>query len=103
MYTKEEEKALFEQAKGLIEKLPADNDEAAKQLRDVIIYADRKYYVQSEPVLSDFEYDTLFKKLKELEATHPELVTGDSPTQRVAIGLSEKSPPVSHLVPMLSL
>jgi len=103
MYTKEEEKNLYEQAKALIEKLPGNNEKAAQSLRDVIVYADWKYYVQSEPVFSDFEYDTLFKKLKELEAAHPELVTSDSPTQRVALGLSEKFPPVSHLVPMLSL
>ena len=103
MYTKEDEKDLYEQAKGLIKELPANPELAAQQLRDVIIYADWKYYVQSEPVFSDFEYDTLFKKLKELEAKHPEIVTEDSPTQRVALGLSEKFPPVSHLVPMLSL
>ncbi|MBS1585862.1 MAG: NAD-dependent DNA ligase LigA [Bacteroidetes bacterium] len=103
MYSKEEEKKLYEQAKALIEKLPGNNEKAAQSLRDVIVYADWKYYVQSEPVFSDFEYDTLFKKLKELETAHPELVTSDSPTQRVALGLSEKFPPVSHLVPMLSL
>ncbi|OJW79549.1 MAG: DNA ligase (NAD(+)) LigA [Bacteroidetes bacterium 46-16] len=103
MYSKEEEKSLYELAKRLIETLPGDPEKAAQQLRDVIIYADWKYYVQSDPVFSDFEYDTIFKKLKELEAQYPVLVTSDSPTQRVALGLSEKFPPVSHLVPMLSL
>ncbi|RYZ24228.1 MAG: DNA ligase (NAD(+)) LigA, partial [Sphingobacteriales bacterium] len=72
-------------------------------LREVISYADWKYYVQSEPVFSDFEYDSLFKRLKELEEQFPELVSEDSPTRRVARGLSEKFPPVAHLVPMLSL
>ena len=74
-----------------------------EQLREAIIYADWKYYVQSEPVLADVEYDTLYKKLKQQEKEHQELVTEDSPTQRVAIGLSERFPTVSHLVPMLSL
>ncbi len=74
-----------------------------EQLREVINYADWKYYVQSEPVLADVEYDTLFKKLKHLEEQYPEQVTADSPTQRIARGLSERFPAVSHLVPMLSL
>ena len=104
MYTKDDEKRLYTLAKTLIE----SNDEKhpewmLEKLREVIDYADRKYYVQDEPVLSDFEYDTLFKKLKDIEAQHPELVSDDSPTQRIAKGLSEKFPPVSHLVPMLSL
>jgi DNA ligase (NAD+) len=69
----------------------------------VINYADWKYYVQSEPVFADVEYDDLFKKLKHFEEQYPEHVTADSPTQRVAYGLSERFPAVSHLVPMLSL
>src|SRR5690606_20134512 len=73
------------------------------RLRTVIRYADWKYYVQDDPLLADKEYDTLFLKLKELEKTFPELVIPDSPTQRVASGISEKFPTVSHLVPMLSL
>lgn len=101
MYTKEDEQRLYAQAKSLLQ---ATNDAAALEpLRDVINYADWKYYVQDEPVLADVEYDTLFKHLKNLEEQYPEQVTADSPTQRVAIGLSEKFPAVSHLVPMLSL
>lgn len=101
MYTKEDEQRLYAQAKSLLQ---TTNDVAAiEPLRDVINYADWKYYVQDEPVLADVEYDTLFKHLKNLEEQYPEQVTADSPTQRVAIGLSEKFPAVSHLVPMLSL
>ncbi len=103
MYTQQDEKRLYEQAKHLLSHDAANAGAAVAQLREVINYADWKYYVQSNPVLSDSEYDALFKKLKHAEEKHPELVTADSPTQRVAIGLSERFPAVSHLVPMLSL
>lgn len=104
MYTTRDEKRLYDQAKGLLKAGEAEHlEEQIEQLREVINYADWKYYVQSEPVLADFEYDTLFKKLRALEEKYPEQVTADSPTQRVARGLSEKFPTVAHLVPMLSL
>lgn len=101
MYTKQDEQILYKDAKAL---LKADvTDTHIELLRNIINYADWKYYVQSEPVLADEEYDKLFKKLKALEEKYPEQVTADSPTQRVSMGLSEKFPAVSHLVPMLSL
>ncbi len=104
MYTPQDEKRLYEQAKELATIQVTDNaDTVLMQLREVINYADWKYYVQSNPVLSDSEYDILFKKLHHTEQNYPELVTADSPTQRVARGLSERFPTVSHLVPMLSL
>lgn len=103
MYTAADEQRLYQQAKALLNSEGADAEKEIEQLREVINYADWKYYVQSEPVLADVEYDALFKKLKHLEEKYPEQVTADSPTQRVAIGLSEKFPSVSHLVPMLSL
>ncbi len=78
-------------------------EELAEQLRTVIRYHDWKYYVLSENSITDFEYDTLFKQLKELEAAHPDLQTADSPTRRVAVGLTEDFPTVKHNVPMLSL
>lgn len=101
MYTKQDEQRLYDKAKSLLE-APKDAS-AIIELREVINYADWKYYVQDEPVLADVEYDALFKNLKNLEDQYPEQVTADSPTQRVATGLSEKFPTVSHLVPMLSL
>ncbi len=104
MYTDKDEQSLYELAKSLLAKQTHDNpEEDINNLRDVINYADRKYYVESNPVLADVEYDTLFKQLKHLEDMHPEHLTADSPTQRIALGLSEKFPAVSHLVPMLSL
>ncbi len=98
-----EEQHLYEQAKALLQQEDGEPEETITRLREAINYADRKYYVEDNPVLADAEYDVLFQKLKHLEQEYPEHVTPDSPTQRVAIGLSEKFPPVSHLVPMLSL
>lgn len=72
-------------------------------LCEVIKYHDWKYYVQAEPSISDIEYDKLFKSLKDLEAKHPEVVTPDSPTQRVAQVLTSDFQTVEHTVPMLSL
>jgi DNA ligase (NAD+) len=103
MYTTQDEQRLYTQAKALLNTDGNNVEETIEQLREVLNYADWKYYIQSDPVLADFEYDTLFKKLQHLEEQYPEHVTGDSPTQRVAKGLSEKFPAVSHLVPMLSL
>ncbi len=103
MYTTQDEQRLYNQAKALLNNDAATVEATTQQLREVLNYADWKYYVQSEPVLADAEYDTLFKKLQHLEEQYPEHITGDSPTQRVAKGLSEKFPAVSHLVPMLSL
>ena len=88
MYTKQDEKRLYEQAKHLLKYDADDTGDTITQLREVVNYADWKYYVQSEPVFADVEYDALFKKLKHLEEKYPELVTADSPTQRVAQGLS---------------
>lgn len=104
MYTPQDEKRLYDQAKTLLNtELENDAEETINSLREAIKYADWKYYVQSEPTLADVEYDALYKKLRHLEDKYPELVTGDSPTQRVAHGISERFPTVSHLVPMLSL
>jgi len=103
MNTSRDEKHLYDQAKRLLKSDAGDPETTIRQLREVINYADWKYYVESDPVLADVEYDALFRRLKELEDQYPEHVTPDSPTQRIALGLSEKFPAVRHLVPMLSL
>ena len=72
-------------------------------IREVLNYHDWKYYDQAEPSISDVEYDKLFKALKDLEAASPELITADSPTQRVAKVLNTDFTSVAHTVPMLSL
>jgi DNA ligase (NAD+) len=72
-------------------------------LRAEIEKHDRAYYVLDSPLISDAEYDGLFRELKELEERHPELVTPDSPTQRVGGAPLEAFAPAQHEVPMLSL
>ncbi len=73
------------------------------QLAAEIRRHDHAYYVEGDVKISDREYDLLFSELQELEKKFPELVTPDSPTQRVAGAPSEKFARVKHLVPMLSL
>lgn len=63
----------------------------------------RLYYVEDAPVISDYEYDMLMQRLKALEAEHPELVTPDSPTQKVGGAALSKFEPVVHQVPLESL
>ena len=73
------------------------------QLADEIRRHDHAYYVEGRQLITDREYDQLFKELQELEQQFPELVTSESPTQRVGGAPSEKFARVKHLVPMLSL
>ena len=72
-------------------------------LRDEIRHHDELYYQQEAPEVSDREYDALMEQLRELERQHPELITPDSPTQRVAGQPAEGWPEFVHRVPMLSL
>jgi DNA ligase (NAD+) len=73
------------------------------KLRDEIRYHEHRYYVLDDPEISDFEFDKLMHHLKELELQHPELVTPDSPTQRVGGAPAAEFPKVRHPAPMLSL
>jgi DNA ligase (NAD+) len=72
-------------------------------LRDVLRFHEYRYYILNDPLISDFEYDQLFKALEKIEKENPSLISVDSPTQRVAKGLTKDFPTVQHLVPMLSL
>jgi len=74
-----------------------------KKLRQIIDRHDRRYYVENKPEISDQEYDRLMKELEKLEKAHPELVTPDSPTQRVSGEVLEDFETVSHREPMLSM
>lgn len=80
-------------------------DPAARvqELRALIDQHNYRYYVLDEPSISDKEFDALLRELMELEQAHPELVTPDSPTQRVGAPPSEAFAIVEHRVPMLSL
>src|SRR5438046_7637611 len=75
----------------------------AAWLRAQLEHHNYRYYTLDDPEVSDAEYDALMRELRELEATHPELASPDSPTQRVGAGPSEKFAVVQHRVPMLSL
>jgi DNA ligase (NAD+) len=72
-------------------------------LRDQIRHHDYKYYVEAAPEISDRDYDKLLERLKQLEAAHPELITPDSPTQRIGDQPVSELPQVEHRVPMLSI
>ena len=72
-------------------------------LRQIIEEHNHRYYVMDDPVVSDAEFDSLLRELNELEAKHPELITRDSPTQRVGAAPAGQFAPVQHGSPMLSL
>ena len=74
-----------------------------ERLREEIRYHDYRYYVLNEPEISDAEYDRLMRRLQELEEMFPDLVTPDSPTQRVGAPPKEEFGTVRHFIPMLSL
>jgi DNA ligase (NAD+) len=73
------------------------------ELREQIHFHDRKYYEESRPVISDRDYDRLMQELLELEKEHPELVTPESPSQRVGGDVQTELKPVRHAVPMMSI
>src|SRR5436190_23031888 len=79
------------------------SEQEITRLSNEIRHHDELYYLQSAPEISDYEYDQLMNRLKELEAAHPELVTTDSPTQRVSGRPSEGFTEYRHRRSMLSL
>jgi DNA ligase (NAD+) len=83
--------------------MPTQIEKKIETLRKKIREHDYKYYILTETVIGDEEYDNLVKDLEKLEAEHPELITPDSPTQRVGKDLTEQSKRVKHKIPMLSL
>jgi DNA ligase (NAD+) len=105
MYTSTTIIELQKQTKELLSHLNDENKMIAKidSLRNTLRFHEYRYYVLSEPLISDFEYDQLYKLLERIEKTHPQLITKDSPTQRVGSSLNDGFETVQHLVPMLSL
>lgn len=84
-----------------MEKLEAQR--RLESLREQIRYHGRKYYTEDDPEISDFEYDQLYHQLETLESQFPELVTPDSPTQKVGGAVYNTFAPVTHQVPLESL
>ena len=83
-----------------------EREEAQKlleELREQVRYHSRKYYTEDDPEISDREYDMLYRRLEDLEAQFPELVTADSPTQKVGDAVYNTFAPVVHQVPLESL
>src|SRR5438876_10223833 len=78
-------------------------EQRLKELRDLIRHHEEQYYVHNAPEISDDEFDRLLHELEALEAELPDLITADSPTQRVAGRPIQGFPTVEHLIPMLSL
>lgn len=74
-----------------------------EELREEIRFHDYNYYILTEPKIPDEQYDKLYKELENLESEYPELITPDSPTQRVGSDLTKVFKPVQHKIPMLSL
>jgi DNA ligase (NAD+) len=107
MFNPSDQKAFFDLSKAYLNQ---DNSvtqrpaaEQIDELRNLIEFHEWKYYIQNDPVVSDYEYDQLYKQLEALEAAHPGLVKPTSPTQRVSSDLTSDFESVEHLNPMLSL
>ena len=98
MYTKEQTQKLQALTKKLLKEPGGLNE-----LKDVLRFHEHRYYVIDEPLISDNEYDQLYKNLEKIEEKTPELITPDSPTQRVGNSLNKEFVTVPHLIPMLSL
>jgi len=101
MYSTDTQQHFVALSKKFISSPATAND--LKELRDLLVFHERKYYIEDSPLISDFEYDILYKQLVSLEEQYPEQITPDSPTQRVSTDLSGDFAPVQHTVPMLSL
>lgn len=80
-----------------------DPREEIERLRELIRHHDERYYLESDPEISDYEYDQLARQLRDLEDANPHLITPDSPTQRVSGRPAETFPKHVHRLPMLSL
>ncbi len=98
MYTKNSSQDLQDLTNQLLKK-----NGSIMELRDVLRFHEYRYYILNDPLISDAEYDLLYKKLEKIEKEYPDLITTDSPTQRVGSSLNKEFKTVSHLVPMLSL
>lgn len=108
MYNKEQQQLLIKKTEKLLQTKLDQLDGPVLQdqvngLREVIVFHEYRYYHLNDPLISDYEFDTLYKALLAIEEKHPKLVTPDSPTQRVSSDLVNDFPSVTHWSPMLSL
>ncbi|MBK5270643.1 MAG: NAD-dependent DNA ligase LigA, partial [Bacteroidia bacterium] len=105
MYPKEATQQLQKLTSALIknQRTNSISKKEIEDLRTILRFHEYRYYILNDPLISDYEYDLLYKALEKIEKENPKLITTDSPTQRVAKGLTKDFPPARHLVPMLSL
>ncbi len=104
MYNEQQTKELITLTQKLKTELVLDDVEThINNLKKIINFHDWRYYVLAEPIITDYDYDLLFKQLKDLEEANPQFKTPDSPSQRVAFALTKEFPTVPHIAPMLSL
>ncbi|MEP6615014.1 MAG: NAD-dependent DNA ligase LigA [Ginsengibacter sp.] len=98
MYNKQQAKDLQSATQKLLKSKGTVSD-----LRDVLRFQEYRYYILNDPLISDAEYDRLYKQLEKMESDDPGIITADSPTQRVGNSLNSDFVTVPHLIPMLSL
>ena len=108
MYNKEKTTALQETTKEWLSSLHTNkmivvDSKNIEPLRAILQFHEYRYYVQNDPLISDAEYDALYNLLDKTEKENTGMVTPDSPTQRVGVGLTNEFLKAAHLVPMLSL
>ncbi|MFM2363806.1 MAG: hypothetical protein RLZZ316_2708 [Bacteroidota bacterium] len=103
MYSNTQTSQLQKQTTNFLQHPQTITETALEALRQCLRFHEHRYYILNDPLISDFEYDQLFKALEKIEASNPAIITADSPTQRVAKGLTKEFPAAQHLVPMLSL
>lgn len=108
-YTDAEQKRFFKiseelLAQNITDTLPIEESKKlATTFKSILQYHEWRYYILNQPIISDSEYDCLFKKLEAIEKKYPFLISADSPTQRISNDLTAEFPTVKHLSPMLSL
>ncbi len=107
MYDREQVKNFQKASLSLLEQAISPDSTVmpgeVQELQDVLRFHEYRYYVLNDPLITDTEYDKLYKLLEKTEQQYPDLVTPDSPTQRVGSSLNGNFVTVQHLVPMLSL
>ncbi|MDX1685868.1 MAG: NAD-dependent DNA ligase LigA [Saprospiraceae bacterium] len=103
MVSNKSEKEIYERSKELLNAPVEESVDYVRDLGEILRYHEWKYYIDNDPIISDYEYDQLFKMLESVEKDHPEWIFPDSPTQRVSSDLTSEFKSVKHLVPMLSL
>lgn len=103
MYSAEQVKNFQQLTHKLLKEADTLTEDQIDRLSDALRFHEYRYYILNDPLISDFEYDQLYKALEKIEKEHPDLITPDSPTQRVGKSLTTAFPTVQHLVPMLSL